>query len=118
VTYVIDIDGTICTISDSEYENANPIFNRIEKINNLYDAGNTIIYYTARGMGRSNNNYDEAVSLMYDFTKKQLDSWGVKYHMLFLGKPAGDIYVDDKGMNDSSFFELQERIEKSGDENE
>ena len=29
-------------------------------------------------------------------TKKQLDSWGLKYHLLILGKPTYDILVDDK----------------------
>ena len=37
-------------------------------------------------------------------TTDQLNKWGVKYHALFLGKPAGDIYVDDKGIKDEDFF--------------
>ena len=32
-------------------------------------------------------------------TKKQLNEWGAFYHELILGKPQGDIYVDDKGFN-------------------
>ena len=32
----------------------------------------------------------------YKLTKKQRD-WGVKHHGLFMGKPSGDIYIDDKG---------------------
>ena len=102
--YIFDIDGTICTQSNPDYENAKPFLNRIEKINELYLSGSTIIFQTARGMGRSNNNQKIAIDLMYEFTKKQLDSWGVKYHSLFLGKPAGDIYVDDKGIKDLDFF--------------
>jgi hypothetical protein len=42
--------------------------------------------------------------MFFDFTVKQLNSWGVKYHELHLGKPAGDIYVDDKGVKDEDFF--------------
>ena len=110
MTYVVDIDGTICTQSNPDYENAKPNIKRIEIINDLYDKGDTIIYCTARGMGRSNNNQEDAIRLMYDFTKKQLDSWGVKYHMLFLGKPAGDIYIDDKGMRDVDFFNQMEKL--------
>jgi hypothetical protein len=104
VKYIFDIDGTICTQSNPDYENAKPFIERITKINQLYLDGHTIIFQTARGMGRSNNNQKEAIDLMYEFTKKQLDSWGVKYHELFLGKPAGDIYIDDKGVNDEDFF--------------
>ncbi len=104
MNYVVDIDGTICTQSNPDYENAVPIKERIEILNRLYDEGHTIIYQTARGMGRTKNNQSESISLMYDFTKKQLDSWGVKYHMLFLGKPAGDVYIDDKAIRDLDFF--------------
>jgi hypothetical protein len=80
------------------------MYDRIEKINALYEEGNTIIFQTARGMGRSGNSAAYAHKAFYDLTKEQLDVWGVKYHSLFLGKPAGDIYVDDKGINDEDFF--------------
>ena len=56
MTYVFDIDGTICSITDGDYNKAEPILERIEKINQLYDAGHTIHFQTARGMGRSNNS--------------------------------------------------------------
>ena len=103
-TYVFDIDGTICTITDGDYENAAPFKNRIEQINTLYDEGNTILFNTARGMGRTKNSPAMAHEIFYEFTKQQLDQWGAKYHNLFLGKPAGDIYVDDKGYKDNDFF--------------
>lgn len=104
VTYVFDIDGTICTNSGPHYENSSPFRDRIEKINKLYKDGNTIFFLTARGMGRHDNNQNKAIEELYEFTKKQLTSWGVKYHQLFLGKPQGDIYIDDKGINDEDFF--------------
>jgi len=104
MTYVIDIDGTICTQSNPDYENASPMQENIDKINSLYDIGHTIVYHTARGMGRTNNNPSEATSLLYDMTRKQLNGWGVKYHRLFLGKPAGDVYVDDKAIRADDFF--------------
>ena len=106
--YDVDVDGTICTQSNPDYQNAKPFVDRIEILNDLFDKGHTVIYCTARGMGRTNNNQKEAIDLMYDFTKKQLDDWGVKYHMLFLGKPAGDLYIDDKGMKDVNFFNQME----------
>ena len=103
-TYVFDIDGTICTLVESDYSKALPIAERIQKINSLYSTGNYIIFQTARGMGRFKNNKEKATSTFYDFTIKQLNDWGVKYHELHLGKPAGDIYVDDKGIKDEDFF--------------
>jgi|TARA_R100000027_G_scaffold44765_1_gene33800 hypothetical protein len=105
--YVIDIDETICTPGPTEemrYEQAMPIQDRIDKINKLYDEGHTIVYLTARGMGRYKNNADLAKKKFYEFTEIQLSLWGCKYHQLFLGKPSGDYYVDDKGVNSDDFF--------------
>ena len=102
--YVIDIDGTICTNTNGNYKNAIPLHDRIEHINHLYDDGNTIVFFTARGMKTNKGNIDIVHTLWYDFTKEQLESWNVKYHKLILGKPQGDIYVDDKGITDNEFF--------------
>jgi len=102
--YVFDIDGTICNNTCGNYENVVPLPERIKKNNQLYDAGHTIIYHTARGMGRTNNDVIESYRLFYTLTHSQLTSWGVKFHKLFLGKPAGDLYIDDKGISDEQFF--------------
>ena len=82
---------------------------RIEKINNLYNSGHTIIYYTARGMGRNKNNPQLASQEFYSLTKNQLEKWGCKYHLLFLGKPSGDFYIDDKAVRDEDFFADEDR---------
>jgi phosphatidate phosphatase PAH1 len=105
--YVIDIDGTICTNGDCsscKYEGSTPIKERIEKVNQLYDEGNIIKYFTARGMGRYKDDAEKAKEKFYNLTKMQLDIWGCKYHELILGKPSGDVYIDDKGVKDYDFF--------------
>lgn len=102
--YVFDIDGTICTLTDGDYTKARPLQSRVNKINHLYDSGNYIIFHTARGMGRYNNDQSKAIDEFYELTKGQLSLWGVKYHRLFLGKPSGDIYIDDKAKLDKDFF--------------
>ena len=104
LTYIFDIDGTICNNTYGDYENAKPIQSRVDKVNSLYDEGHTIFFLTARGMGRSDNSAIFAHRILFDFTEKQLESWNVKFHRLFLGKPAGDHYVDDKGVKDTDFF--------------
>jgi len=104
MTYVFDIDGTICETNDSDYKNSKPFPERIKRVNALYDEGHTIHFLTARGMGRTNNNQSQSHNLLYNFTEEQLKGWGVKFHKLFLGKPSGDIYIDDKGMKDENFF--------------
>ena len=103
--YVIDIDGTICTlVENGNYLKAKPIKKRIDEINRLYDEGHTIIYQTARGMGRHENVPKLAIYEFQSFTAKQLHDWGAKHHALFLGKPAGDVYIDDKAINATDFF--------------
>ena len=47
---------------------------------------------------------NKAISTFYDLTVKQLETWGVRYNELHLGKPSGDYYVDDKGIKDEDFF--------------
>ena len=105
--YVIDIDGTICipgTNDENKYIKATPIQSRIDKINKLYDEGNNIVYLTARGMGRFKNSRMLSYKEFYEFTYQQLKSWGCKFNELHLGKPSGDFYIDDKGINSDEFF--------------
>ena len=63
--YIVDIDGTICTpVSNGNYGEATSIPSHIEKINKLYDEGHTIVYLTARGMGRYGDNADLALKII------------------------------------------------------
>tara|TARA_R100001509_G_scaffold89864_1_gene51568 strand:+ start:362 stop:634 length:273 start_codon:yes stop_codon:yes gene_type:complete len=82
-----------------DYSKAVPIIKNIEKINELYDSGNTIIYWTARGTG-SGIDWREV-------TEKQFKSWGVRYHDLKFGKPIYDLFVDDKNINSERFFKQE-----------
>ena len=88
----IDIDETICiTPDDRDYAKVTPITANIDKANKLYDEGNTIVYWTARG---TLSNID-----WYDVTKNQLLLWNAKHNELILGKPYFDLYICDKSMN-------------------
>jgi len=93
----VDIDETICkNASDRDYKKAQPIPDRILKMNGLYDQGNTIIYWTARG---SQTGLDWS-----EVTQQQFKKWGVKYHDLLFGKPHYDLFIDDKNINSENFF--------------
>jgi len=93
----VDIDETICqSPEDRNYSKAQPVKERIEKINKLFEEGNTIVYWTARG---TMTGID-----WYQVTQKQFDIWGVKYHDLKMGKPAYDLFIDDKNINSDTFF--------------
>jgi len=89
----VDIDETICFYSNvREYKLAKPDFSNIEKINKLYDDGNEITYYTARG-----SLLKDRLEEFRRLTKKQLKEWGCKYHYMSVGeKPHYDLLICDK----------------------
>ena len=93
----VDIDETICHRETStdfgtthDYTKAKPIIENIEKINQLYDEGNKIIYQTAPG---SRKQFDWT-----NLTEKQLALWGAKYHELRVDKPFYDLFIEDKSL--------------------
>jgi hypothetical protein len=94
----VDIDNTICETNGCDYTNSSPWKNNIDIINKLYEEGNMIVYWTARGVGSGKD--------LYDFTKYQLDSWGCKYHELRCDKPVYDTLIDDKTISSvKNFYE-------------
>ena len=93
----VDIDETICiSPKDRNYENAAPIDKNIKKINKMYDNGDKIVYWTARGTG-SGTDWRQV-------TERQFEEWGVKYHELHFGKPIYDLFIDDKNISTERFF--------------
>jgi hypothetical protein len=92
----VDIDNTIFKTNGLNYENSMPMLERINIINNLYDSGHTIIYWTARGTESGKN--------WIDITKKQFIKFNVKHHELRFGKPVYDMFIDDKNFNSEDFF--------------
>lgn len=99
--YIIDIDGTICItpvndVGVHQYTDAVPLHERIKLINNLYDSGHEIHYWTARGSASGTDRYQ--------ITLDQLTKWGVKFHSFNVGKPVYDIWVDDKAIEAGVFF--------------
>jgi len=87
----IDIDETICHSDTADYSTATPIQENINKANAFYDAGHTVVYWTARG-ATTGIDWEE-------YTIKQLYNWGVRYHELKMGKPNYDLFICDKAMN-------------------
>ena len=98
----VDIDDTICyyELEDKDkldYSKAKPYLNRIARINYLFEQGNEIVYWTARGTKTGKQ--------WFKLTLEQLNNWGCKYHELRLGKPNYDIFIDDKAFNSDTYFE-------------
>jgi len=82
---VIDLDGTILEEKTvKKRHKATPLPGAIEAVNKLYEMGHVIIVYSARPESD------------LELTLQQLDKYGIKYHRLVLGKPTGDIFIDDR----------------------
>lgn len=98
----VDIDDTICYYDNDDksdnkdYSLAKPYIDRIEKINKLFDEGNIIVYWTARGTVTQKK--------WFNVTYNQLIKWKCKFHELKMGKPAYDLFIDDKNMYSETFF--------------
>lgn len=97
-TICFDLDGVLCDQTEGDYENASPNRPAIDAVNRLYDQGFRIIVHTARFMGRVHENPVEAYKIGFEFTKRQLAEWGVRYHDLFMGKPKYDLVIDDRSL--------------------
>ncbi len=105
-TIAFDLDDVICwrpngyeDLGPLKYDYCKPIQETIELVNSLYNEGNKIVIYTARGMSQYNGNVTEIYSNLYTRTSHQLNSWGVKYHTLVMGKIHFDVLIDDKVLN-------------------
>ena len=85
---IIDLDGTICT-EERTYSRslAKPNENAADRINKLYELGHTIIIYSARSW------------MEYEMTVDWLSKNNIKYHQLVLGKPIGDVWIDDRAIS-------------------
>src|SRR3989442_6205974 len=90
--FLLDIDGCICEHVDNEHPElmgvAQPYLESIKKINEWYDQGHYICFFTARTEEHR------------EVTLEWLGENGVKFHQLILGKPRrnrGDEYhyIDD-----------------------
>jgi hypothetical protein len=88
--FIVDFDDYLILYEDREYESypakyltGFPNQKEIDKVNELYDQGATIIIHTGR-------NWDK-----YKLTKKQLKEFGIKHHELVMGKPQG-YYIDPR----------------------
>jgi len=42
--------------------------------------------------------------LWFNVTYEQLKKWGCKFHELKMGKPAYDLFIDDKNINSETYF--------------
>jgi capsule biosynthesis phosphatase len=103
--FVFDIDETISRWNDNrDYENFEPDRDVIYKIAVLYNKGHHITLHTARGMTSMDGNRGWIEENLRPPLERWLKKWNVKYHVLLMGKPPADYYIDDKNLSIDQFI--------------
>jgi|LakMenE01Jun11ns_1017448.scaffolds.fasta_scaffold9371694_2 hypothetical protein len=84
---IIDIDGTICSEENFDNrKNAKPFKKAINQINIFKKKKYKIIFYSSRPWSQ------------YELTLKWLKKNKLKFDNLILGKPIGDLWIDDRSV--------------------
>lgn len=95
--FMIDIDGTICEDIPNEEPlrmvDAEVFEGAIETINNWYDEGHVITFFTSRTESHR------------EVTEEWLEKNGFRYHSILFGKPRGGNYhwIDNHTVKASKF---------------
>lgn len=98
---IIDLDGTICTEKNFKNRKDSVILKDARTvINKLYKKKHKITIYSARGWNELNS------------TKIWLKKNKIKYHQLILGKPIGDVWIDDRAIKFNNWSSVRKKLEK------
>ena len=113
LSFVFDIDGTICPIKkkEQEYIDLVPYADVVEKLREYKEGGAKIILFTSRNM----NSYGGNIGLINANTAKVLlqwlDKWDIPYDEIIYGKPwpgKRGFYVDDRAIRPDEFLKYSE----------
>lgn len=113
MTFIIDIDGTLCPIKkkDQEYSELVPYPNMLKRLREYKDGGARIVLFTSRNM----NSYGGNIGLINANTAKillqWLDKWEIPYDEIIYGKPwpgHRGFYVDDRAIRPNEFLHCTE----------
>lgn len=110
LTFVMDIDGTICPIkkSNEEYSDLVPYTGMVNKIREYKESGAKIILYTSRNMNTYNGNLGLINKVTAKVLMNWLEKWDIPYDEIIFGKPwPGHLgfYVDDRTIRPKEFLE-------------
>ncbi len=102
-TIVFDVDETVLTTVNRDYENSQPIMPVVEGMRALKAAGWYIILFTARGQGRSDGNIEAVREEVTREITSCCEKFDIPYDQLLLGKPFAAYYCDDKALRPEEF---------------
>lgn len=103
---VIDLDDTICTTENGDYENAEPALEVIARIKEMQAQGFEICIHTSRNMRTYSGNVGKIIANQVPIILAWLDRHDVPFDELLVGKPwcgHEGFYVDDKSIRPSEF---------------
>ncbi len=113
LTFVFDIDGTLCPIKQKgeEYIDLVPYEKMVKKIREYKAGGAKIVLFTSRNM----NSYNGNIGMINANTAKVmlawLDKWDIPYDEIVYGKPwpgHRGFYVDDRSIRPDEFLNCSE----------
>ena len=123
LTFVVDIDGTLCPIKKKEgkYEELVPYRGIVDRLREYKEAGARIVLYTSRNMNSYHGNLGLINANTAKVLLKWLDDWEVPYDEILYGKPwPGHLgfYIDDRAVRPDEFMrmnvdEMEELCRKS-----
>lgn len=111
LSFIFDIDGTICPIKKKEekYEDLVPYAEMVEKIREYKNGGARIILFTSRNMNSYNGNIGMINANTAKIILAWLDKWEIPYDEIIYGKPwpgHKGFYVDDRTIRPNEFLNM------------
>lgn len=109
VSFVFDIDGTICPIKrkDESYADLVPFSDMVSKLREYNSGGAKIVLYTSRNM----NSYQGNLGVINKHTApallEWLSKWDIPFDEIYFGKPwpgHNGFYVDDRSVRPREFL--------------
>lgn len=96
---IIDLDGTICS-EEKQFSRplAKPKAGVSKAMQTLFEAGHTLIIYSARTWAE------------YEMTVDWLQKNHIPYHQLILGKPIGEYWIDDRSIKFTSWQNILDEL--------
>lgn len=109
MTFVMDIDGTICPIKEKneKYEDLIPYEDIVSRMRYYHDEGARIVLYTSRNMNSYNGNIGLINKYTADVLNTWLKKWDIPYDEIVFGKvwPGHKgFYVDDRTIRPDEFL--------------
>jgi len=111
---IVDFDDTIAITTTRDWDSAEPQWDVINKMNNLYDKGWEVWIVTARGQLSCKGDWVKADKKYRKIIETWLSKHSVKYHELHFEKYLASYYIDDKALLPEEFVDLEIREIKTG----